>query len=105
MSGIDERRNQPKFWAGEVRWVKLRRKQLPPCDDCVVIAYDWSMRGYATAGEGAEHGRPDVAKAKWRRTVEKAGLGVYVDADTVLCDAHQKTWASWTPGQLSLGSL
>lgn len=70
--------------------MKLKRRVLPLCDDCVIVAYEASM-----AGES----RWVPSKARWRRTVDEG------DSETFLCEGHKKLWELWTPGQLTLGAL
>jgi hypothetical protein len=80
-----ERRNHEGYWAGRVRWLRLARRQPPPCDDCVVLAYE---SGQAVPAR--------LDRARWRRTVDDS------DRETFLCEAHKRAWEQWTPGQMEL---
>lgn len=84
MSGLVERRNDPGHWgARQPRFVRLRNKHLPVCDDCVINAHEHAGRG-------------GIERARWRRWL--------VDSDPVvqLCDVHKRQWETWTPGQIEM---
>lgn len=89
MNGMVERRNQQDYWAGRVRFVRLKRKFLPKCEDCLLNVH---------AQGGTSHGIP---KATWKRSVSRHSLPFTVvgDLDVLLCDLHKTEWLTWTPGQ------
>lgn len=87
MSGMVERRNDPAYWVGPVRWTRLKRKILPRCDDCwlnVHAARETDVR---------------IPRAHWKRA-NGPQVPEAPQVFTALCDSHRQEWQDWTPGQL-----